>query len=242
MRLFKKRKNLKVIGINKIKNSKIIYGEVNGYNNSINISVKNPKNYVNVSICGNNNSVEVENLQNCGNLIIKIVGNDNKIVIGNDVKIVDSLSLYILENCNNAKISIGQDTSFWKTVLQTCDNNSSINIGNDCMFSYNTVLFNSDGHAIIQNDKLINKGDSLKIGNHVWVGYEAVILKNSIINDNSIVGYRAVVAGRYTGGGCVIAGVPAKIVKHNVNWSRKTPNEYTQSTQIGTVIEKNISI
>ena len=57
----------------------------------------------------------------------------------------------------------------------------------------------------------VNK-DKLKIGNDVWIGYEAVILSGVTIGDGAIIGTRAVVTKdvpSYT----VVGGVPAKPIR-----------------------------
>lgn len=56
-----------------------------------------------------------------------------------------------------------------------------------------------------------NKGD-IRIGNDVWIGYEAVILAGVTIGDGSIIGTRAVVTKDvppYT----IVGGVPAKPIR-----------------------------
>ena len=47
----------------------------------------------------------------------------------------------------------------------------------------------------------------------------AVVLKNSEIKDNSVIGANAVVAKKFKEGNVIIAGNPAKILKKNINWS-----------------------
>ena len=50
------------------------------------------------------------------------------------------------------------------------------------------------------------------IGNNVWVGAQAVILKGVTIGDDSVVGTSAVVTSDVPAG-VVVAGNPARIVK-----------------------------
>lgn len=55
-------------------------------------------------------------------------------------------------------------------------------------------------------------GDKLKIGNDVWIGYEAVILSGVTVGDGAIIGTRAVVTKDvppYT----IVGGVPAKPIR-----------------------------
>lgn len=53
----------------------------------------------------------------------------------------------------------------------------NITIGEDCMFAKNIELRTGDNHAIFQGNKRLNKGGSISIGNHVWIGANAKIMK-----------------------------------------------------------------
>ncbi len=226
MRLFKKKEKLKVTGKNNINNLKKLAGNISGAGNTIQIGELKGKNGVYFNIEGNNNNIKIGKVYTEGVISIAVKGNNNEIILGDEIKITDGLTIQIIEDCENGRIFVGDKTTFWNSLIQTCDNNSSVEIGEDCMFSYNTKIFNSDGHSVIQDGRLINKSYKTKIGNHVWVGYEAVILKNSLIQNNSIAGYRALVSGKFNEEGLVLTGIPAKIVKKNINWSRLTPNQY----------------
>jgi len=65
----------------------------------------------------------------------------------------------------------------------------------------------------------INKSKPIKIGNHVWVGKGCAILKGVTIGDGAIVGAHSVVT-KDIPPRTLVAGVPAKIIKENVNWKR----------------------
>ncbi len=57
------------------------------------------------------------------------------------------------------------------------------------------------------------------IGNHVWIGENALILKGVKIGDNSIVGAGSVVT-KDVPNNSIVAGNPARIIKNNINWER----------------------
>lgn len=231
-KLFKPKINKKINGKNNKINCKNMNIDIIGNNNNINISenivIKNPQ-FNRIIIEGNNNKITICNdFENRNSLFIKIVGDNNEIVIGPKTLIVDHLSILILENCENGEIIIGEKTSFWKTFLQTTDINSTIKIGNDCQFSFNTAVINSDGHAIFQNGKLINRGYNLSIGNHCWIAYNATIYKNAQVPDGTIVAQSAIVtsSGNWLGKkNCIIGGIPAKLIKENIEWYNDRPNQ-----------------
>jgi acetyltransferase-like isoleucine patch superfamily enzyme len=92
----------------------------------------------------------------------------------------------------------------------------SIKIGNDVAISKGVVIRDSDNHIINGNNDSVAK--PIIIGNHVWVGLNAIILKGVIIGDGSIIAAGSVVT-RDVPERCLVGGVPAKILKREVVWS-----------------------
>ena len=99
----------------------------------------------------------------------------------------------------------------------------SIHIGRDCMLSYGIEIRTGDSHSIIQNDtnERINFSNSIEIGNHCWICAKATILKGVNIKDNCIIGNGCIVTKSFNQSNCIISGIPGKIVKENINWSRE---------------------
>ena len=60
-------------------------------------------------------------------------------------------------------------------------------------------------------------GGITKIGNKVWIATEAMILPGITIGDGAIVAAGAVVT-KDVPARCMVAGVPAKVMKENVDW------------------------
>lgn len=197
-----------------------------GKNNFVKFKENGKVSNLDVCIVGNNNSLSIgSNFECSGNCKLLIVGSDNNIVLGNNIIVVTSLTIYNHDQSRNCNITIGDNTSFYKTEISTYDHESSVTIGEDCMFGYDTIVYNTDGHSIYQDGKLINRARNLTIGNHVWCGWGSTILKNSQIADGCIVGKSAVLSGKFEEPNCALAGIPAKIVKHNIVWDRKSVNQ-----------------
>lgn len=124
-------------------------------------------------------------------------------------------------------LQIGKAFSIWKNYDITVDVNTSILIGDDCMFSYDIFMRSSDGHSIfdvvtgvnINSTYEISRSRKIDIGSHVWVGMQTTILYNTKIDDGSIVGARSLVKDTVPNN-CIVAGIPAKIIRKNVSWSR----------------------
>ena len=127
------------------------------------------------------------------------------------------------EHCS---LIIGDNTDFVSCFFAIRDNGTKVEIGKDCMFSAQTILRTSDAHSIVNHEdgQRINQGKDVKIGDHVWVGYGANILKGTRIDNNCIVGTQSIVAGITLPESSIAAGNPAKIVKKNINWLRERIN------------------
>ena len=201
---------------------------INGSDNSLNIS----SNSFNLSkskfvINGAHNKIIISPTAKIrGQISCIIKGSNNEVFIDENVQVVDKLNIQILKNCSNAKIYIGKNTSFWNTKIQLYDNNSSIHIGSDCMFSYNVTICNTDEHSIVQDGNLINKANDLFIGNHCWLGYDSCVMKNSYIANDTIVARAALVSGKHEQKNIILGGIPAKTIKENVNWGVVAPNDF----------------
>lgn len=90
-----------------------------------------------------------------------------------------------------------------------------IEIGNDVAISENVCIRDSDNHDIITSTH--TKNQPVKIGNHVWIGMNVTILKGVTIGDGCIIAAGSVV-NKDIPAKCLAGGVPAKILKQNVEW------------------------
>ena len=159
-----------------------------------------------------------------------IYGNNNEIIFGKDVDWFGTITIgYPDAPANNCIVNIGNKSKSNGVEIQICENNTRVEIGPECLFSWGINMWASDTHSITDLDgKIINIGKYIKIGSHVWIGMGATILKNTIIPDNCIIGTQSVVCGKFQKSNCVIAGNPGKVVKENINWNHKRPNQYTK--------------
>ena len=95
-----------------------------------------------------------------------------------------------------------------------CSN--SIIIGNDCAISHDVTIMDSDFHNIDYANH--EKSAPVNIGNHVWIGSRAMILKGVTIGDGAIIGAGSVVT-KDVPTKSIVAGVPAKVIKENIEWN-----------------------
>ncbi len=220
-----------------------------GKNNVICLPKKFDNKNALISIKGNNNRIEIDEGFTCHDkLSLRVEGNNNLIKIGknfychtkcdltfyaqnsqllihDDVHVYISMEIQSFGGRNNLLVEIGKKSTFMSTHITCFEDDSSVIIGEGCMFSYNTVLYNTDGHPIynIDGDEPLNRAKTLRLGKHVWVAHSAVVLKNVELADNIIIGRNAVVTKSCNRKNCILGGLPAKIIKENVRWEGAFP-------------------
>lgn len=154
-----------------------------------------------------------------GMLRIKVIGNGNEIIIGDDCIFWGDVEL---RTDTGGKIEIEPRTSIGSGTIHASEN-SGIFIGKDCMLSHGIDIRSSDGHRIYKEgnkNKRINLPSDIYIGNHVWLGKGTQCLKGTRILSNSIVGAGALVTGKFDESNVIVAGHPARIIRRGINWKR----------------------
>lgn len=115
---------------------------------------------------------------------------------------------------NGGRISIGNNVGISGATIYARD---SVTIGDNTLIGANAKIFDNDFHPLDSNERISNNEEAIKvkpvrIGQNVFIGCNAIILKGAEIGDNTIVGAGSVVTGKFPSN-CVIAGNPARIVK-----------------------------
>lgn len=172
-----------------------------------------------ILIKGNNNKVILKQGAVVSNVFVMINGSNNVIFL--DEKVEHKQGKLWIEG-NNCQISIGKSTTIEDAIVAAVENNTKIEIGQDCMLSTDIEIRTSDSHSIVDatTQKRLNPAKNIKIGNHVWLGAKVLVLKGSQIDDNAIVGIASIVT-KHIPANCLAIGTPAKVLKENINWSRK---------------------
>jgi len=91
-----------------------------------------------------------------------------------------------------------------------------VTIGKDCAIARGVIIRDFDAHQILNAGHEIAK--DICIGDHVWIGTRAIILKGVTIGDGAVVAAGALVT-KDVPGKCLVGGVPAKIIRESVEWS-----------------------
>jgi acetyltransferase-like isoleucine patch superfamily enzyme len=112
-----------------------------------------------------------------------------------------------------------------KTVLgQECTISSyqRVAIGRECVIADRVMLIDFD-HGMVEVDRPIRLQGIYKrdvhVGNNVWIGYGACILRGVTVGDNAVIGTGAVVT-RDVPPNAVVAGVPARLIRMREGPSR----------------------
>lgn len=207
----------------------------------INLTIKGQGNKINIdsfrcgaasiSICGDSNEVTIcQNTE--ATIFATIFGSSSRLQIGEAlagmVHIMIGSSWRSEKAVTNCKVQIGNFNTCGETRFTLIQSNTSITTGDDCMFSFDTHLYNSDGHAIRDYDsgKLLNPAHDIKIGNHVWLGWGAAVMKNVTIADGCVIGRGSIVVKSITESNCCAAGSPCSIIRKNIQWLRGPDDEF----------------
>jgi acetyltransferase-like isoleucine patch superfamily enzyme len=215
----------------KYKNSiftKILYFIKLNYRKFLSISGKNNSIIINgllyncnKQIHGNNNTFILSKNSVLNNSLIHIIGNSNELIIGENCVIGKDCSFWIDGNRN--KIILKNNITFTYGVhLCAQEENTIIEIGDDCMFANTINIRTSDSHPIfdLNNKMRINNAKSVYVGNHVWVSAKATILKGVKVENGAIIGYSSIVTKDIPEKSLAV-GTPAKVIKSNILWKRK---------------------
>lgn len=185
----------------RIKNLRVNFKGRNNY-----IEIREPyfiRKQISIKCLGNNNTIKIAGNSNIQELFVTLY-NDNSITIG--------------ENCFIKRLALSTNTA----------NGFGISIGHYFLCSCDVGMRVSDAHVIydINSKKILNFPQSINIGNHVWISQNVLVLKGAYIPDNCVVGAGSVVTKKFKEQNCIIAGVPAKVLKNGINWSICSAKQY----------------
>lgn len=147
----------------------------------------------------------------------ELLSNPSHIFIGDNVIIHSNARILCITDYNgqkfNPRIEIGDGVKIQQGFYMSCA--KLIKIGDRVCLSQYTVITDTD-HRYDDISKPVYRQslsiDDIVIGEDSFIGTGVVILKGSKIGKHCIVGANAVVKGEFPDY-CVIAGVPAKIIK-----------------------------
>lgn len=187
-----------------------------------------------INIKGNNNTITLHKPYKFSGCSMVINGNNNQISIGK-ISISISQTYFCMEpKANDRQIIIGDNTYIGQAKLMCFGTGNKLHIGNDCLLSSGIHIRTGDSHAIIDHTtkELLNKNGDVIIGDHCWFGVDSFISKKVTIANNTIIGAKAAVFKSFREEYTALGGVPAKIVKRNVEWLLQSDESYFHSMSL----------
>jgi acetyltransferase-like isoleucine patch superfamily enzyme len=173
---------------------------------------------VQIHFTGGNNRLVVDGEAYLSGLVVHFNCDNGYVEVGPSTAPALNVTMRVGQD---SRILIGRNVSSTGRVGMSAVEGTTITVGDDVMFASENQVRTDDGHPIfdVVSGRRVNPSLDVTIGNHVWVGWGGVLLGGTTIGDGSVVGMRALVKGRFPNN-CVVAGVPATMIRRDVAWER----------------------
>ena len=182
-----------------------------------------------IYVRGNNNKIIINENSKVISSLIWIIGDNNVLTLGQDNVVYNTeIGLEYSDNKikTHKKVLIGgfvqlgrikNNTSM--VCIYACEG-KKIELQKGVCVSDGVCMRTSDSHPIYNNTgERINYPEDINVGENVWIGSKASLLKGAGVGDNSIIAYRGLVTKDFSDNSNVIlAGSPAKILKEEIKW------------------------
>lgn len=129
--------------------------------------------------------------------------------LGERVRIFPNVRIEMTSS--NASIEIGSRTYLNRGV--EIHSARSVVIGEDCAIAWGVLMMDNDAHSI----NGVYGAAPITVGDHVWIGQGARILKGVSIGDGAVIGAGSIVT-KDVASGAVVAGSPARQIASDVTW------------------------
>lgn len=192
--------------------------------NTIKMNLKNSQRKMKI-ICKRHCAVQIERKSSInvkGKLIVGVKENkksktETRIALKNNSKLTVDGNFFVGAGTDirvfeggNLELNSGYTNGYTQIVCA-----KSIKIGKDVAIAREVIIRDTDAHEIVGKEHEPIK--PVVIGNHVWIGAKAMIMKGVTIGEGAIVAAGAVVT-KDVPPKTIVAGVPAKVIKENVTW------------------------
>lgn len=173
-----------------------------------------------------------------GQAVIEIRGRNCTLVLGEGCSVNGTIWL----DCDGAYVEIGARASYRGNIraglgcrivfgprstvtseaLLSAAEGTSVTIGENCMLATRNQIRTDDAHPIFcrKTGKRTNPSADIVIGDHVWLGYEALVSKGVTIGSGAIIGQRSIVTTDVAKN-CLAVGTPVRVIREDVVWMRK---------------------
>lgn len=177
-----------------------------------------------IRFAGVNNVLYINGNVELKDSIVKFNG-DNSIIF-----LCESKHPYYLDatvNYNNV-FYMGYDNYLNGRLSVVLSEQKNIVIGNENLFSFGIWGRTADPHLVYSEEtrRRINPSKSVFIGDHVWLGQNAMLLKGTRIHSGSIVGAMALTAGKEIESNTSWGGNPARQIAQGIFWHRDCVHQW----------------
>lgn len=114
-----------------------------------------------------------------------------------------------------AELRVGAGTYVSPNTLILC--REAVTIGSGCAIAFGVLVMDTDFHALSVGGETTPMTAPIHIGDHVWIGAGAQILKGVTVGEGAVIGAGAVVT-RDIPPRTLAAGVPARVIREGVDW------------------------
>lgn len=156
----------------------------------------------------------------CGKgMSVEIIG-PSKIIIKDRVRFATNCGIAVITPASRgdkpAELIIGSGTTFQENLSLNC--RTKIEIGANCVISWSVHILDFDFHQLIrENGEEPPSALPIHIGDRVWIGARATILKGVTIGSDSMVAAGSVVTKSFLSNS-LIGGNPARLLKRIKGW------------------------
>ena len=117
----------------------------------------------------------------------------------------------VIGNVKNLHFDTDDIDNFWKVGCYYQCWKGHIYIGRGTWIAQNVGIITENHNPENLEEHL--PAEDVRIGDHCWIGMNSVVLPGVVLGNKTIVGAGAVVTRSFPDGNCIIAGVPAKLIK-----------------------------
>ena len=97
--------------------------------------------------------------------------------------------------------------------------NHGLIIGQDVAISWGCQFLDDSLHTLTYEGQIPKLDKRIIIGDHVWIGSRVSVLSGAVIPTGCVVASGSVVTKAFSETKVLLAGNPAKIIRHNVEWA-----------------------
>ena len=170
-----------------------------------------------------------------GQVVLRGTGNHVRIAAGcrlidASIELAGASILQVGEGCRLARIevfsarqgvvSIGPRCGFTWHARLLLHEPATIRLGRDCLIGSDALFTVSDMHSIIDvaSGQRVNPAADIVVHDHVWIGFNVVLLKGTVIGSDSVIGVNSVVTQDIPPNS-LAAGAPARVIRRGITWS-----------------------